>query len=142
MCFAELFTVLGGGAKVGLRKFFESKEIKELKSQIEYSPDDPEAHFRLGAAYEKSGRVEEAIIQFQETLKGNPASAEAHYNLAILYERRGEGQKAILYILKAGNLFSEKNDQINKVEARGLLREYYRKFNFKPEDFPQEIPKF
>jgi tetratricopeptide (TPR) repeat protein len=122
---------------VGLRKFFESKEIKELKARVESRPGDPAAHFNLGAEYEKAGRAEEAICEFEETLKGNANSAEAHYNLAILYESMNKGDKAIFHILKAGNLFSNKNDQVNKVEARGLLRKYYRKFNVKPEDFPK-----
>ncbi|MDA8560185.1 tetratricopeptide repeat protein [Nitrospinae bacterium] len=119
------------------RKIFESKEIKVLKAQMESTPDDPAVHFNLGAAYERVGRDKDAICEFEETLKGNPKSAEAHYNLALLYEKLGEGENAILHILKAGNLFSNKNDQVNKMEARGLLRQYYRKFNFKPEDFPQ-----
>ncbi len=122
---------------MGLRKFFESKEIKELKARVESRPGDPAAHFNLGAEYEKAGRAEEAICEFEETLKGNANSAEAHYNLAILYESMNKGDKAIFHILKAGNLFGNKNDQVNKVEARGLLRKYYRKFNVKPEDFPK-----
>jgi Flp pilus assembly protein TadD len=119
------------------KKIFESKEIKLLKAQMESTPDDPALHFKIGAAYEKAGRAKDAIREFEETLKGNPKSAEAHYNLALLYENLGEGKNAILHILKAGNLFSNKNDQVNKMEARGLLRQYYRKFNFKPEDFPE-----
>ena len=122
---------------MGLRKIFESKEIKELKARVESRPGDPAAHFNLGAEYEKAGRAEEAICEFEETLKGNANSAEAHYNLAILYESMNKGDKAIFHILKAGNLFGNKNDQVNKVEARGLLRKYYRKFNVKPEDFPK-----
>ncbi len=118
-------------------KLFENKEIKALRAQVESMPDDPAAHFNLGASYEKAGRAKDAVREFEETLKHNPKSAEAHYNLALLYEKLREGEKAILHILKAGNLFSNKNDQVNKVEARGLLRQYYRKFNFKPEDFPQ-----
>ena len=122
---------------MGLRKFFESKEIKELRARVESMPGDPAAHFNLGAEYEKVGRTEEAIREFEETLKGNTNSAEAHYNLAVLYESMNKGDKAILHILKAGNLFGNKNDQVKKVEARGLLRKYYRKFGVKPEDFSQ-----
>jgi len=121
---------------VGFKKIFESNEIKELRAQAKAMPDDPAVHFNLGAAYEKAGREKEAILEFEETLKGNPKSAEAHFNLAILYESVSQGEKAVLHILQAGNLFSNKNDQVNKVEARGLLRKYYRKFNIKPEDFP------
>jgi len=119
------------------RKLFESKEIKELRVRVESLPDDPAAHFNLGAAYARAGRAEEAVCEFEETLKGNPKSAEAHYNLAVLYESMNQGEKAILHILKAGNLFANKNDAVNKLEARGLLRQYYRKFDVKPEDFPQ-----
>ena len=122
---------------MGLRNIFESKEIKELRDRVKSMPDDPAAHFNLGAEYEKAGRAEEAICEFEETLKGNANSAEAHYNLAILYESMNKGDKAIFHILKAGNLFGNKNDQVNKVEARGLLRKYYRKFDVKPEDFSQ-----
>ena len=122
---------------MGLRKFFESKEIKELRARVESMPGDPAAHFNLGAEYEKAGRTEEAVREFEETLKGNANSAEAHYNLAVLYESMNKGDKAIFHILKAGNLFGNKNDQVKKVEARGLLRKYYRKFNVKPEDFPK-----
>ena len=122
---------------MGLRNIFESKEIKELRDRVKSMPDDPVAHFNLGAEYEKAGRAEEAICEFEETLKDNANSAEAHYNLAILYESMNKGDKAILHILKAGNLFGSKNDQVSKVEARGLLRKYYRKFDVKPEDFSQ-----
>ena len=107
---------------------------------MESLPGDPAAHFDLGAAYERAGRAEEAICEFEETLKGNPKSAEAHYILAVLYESMNNGEKAILHILKAGNLFGNKNDQVNKVEARGLLRQYYRKFDVTPEDYPQVDP--
>ena len=119
------------------KKILESKEVKMLRAQARCTPNDPEVHFNLGAAYEKVGRVKDAVFEFEETLKGNANSAEAHYNLALLYEKLNEGEKAILHILKAGNLFSNKNDQVNKMEARGLLREYYRKFDFQPEDFPK-----
>lgn len=122
---------------MGLRKIFEGKEIKQLKARVESEPDNPALHFNLGAAYEKAGRTEDAIREFEGTLKGNPNSAEAHYNLASLYESLNKGEKAIFHIIKAGNLFGNKNDPINKAEARRLSREYYRKFNVKPEDFTQ-----
>jgi tetratricopeptide (TPR) repeat protein len=116
------------------RKFFENKKIKVLKLQVESMPNDPTARFNLGVAYVKCGRYEDAIREFEETLKSNPKSAEANYNLGILYGKIDEGKKAIMHILEAGNLFSNKNDEVNKMEARGLLRQYYRKFNTQAED--------
>ena len=118
-------------------KFFESKEIKQLKARAQSMPNDPEVCFNLGTAYQKLGRYKDAVFEFEKTLKYNPMSAEAYYNLALIYENMNEGKKATLHILKAGNLFSNKNDQVNKMEARGLLRQYYRKFNIQPEDLPE-----
>ena len=74
----------------------------------------------------------------EKTIKINPNSAEAHFNLGILYESLDQGEKAIVHILKAGNLFGEKNDSVNKMESRKLLKEFYKKFGFKPEDMKTE----
>ncbi len=120
------------------KSLFENKEVKERKAELSLSPDDPAAHFNLATAYEKAGRIREAIHEFEETIKIHSHSAEAHYNLGILYENLNQGKKAIVNILKAGTLFGDKNDQTNKMESRRLLKEFYRKFGFKPEDFPDE----
>ncbi len=119
--------------KMGFRKIFESKEIKKLRARVETEPDNPALHFNLGVAYEKVGRTDEAVLEFEATLKGNLNSAEAHYNLAIIYASMNKGEKAIHHIVKAGTLFGNKNDRVNNGESRRLSREYYRKFNVKPE---------
>ena len=117
---------------------FKSKEIKQRKAELSIAPDDPATHFNLGAAYNKAGNIKEAVHEFEKTIKINPNSAEAHFNLGILYESLNQGEKAILHILKAGNLFGEKNDSVNKMESRKLLKEFYKKFGFKPEDMKME----
>jgi tetratricopeptide (TPR) repeat protein len=114
--------------------FFENKEIKERKKEMSLQPNDPAAHFNLGAAYEKAGKLEDAIKEFEETIKLHPNSAEAHFNLGILYDSVEQGDKAIMHILKAGNLFGDKNESVNKMESRRLLKEFYKKFGFKSED--------
>jgi len=115
--------------------FAESQDIKKHKKRLQNNPDDAEAHFYLASAYEEKGRFPEAIDEFRETLRLNPKSAEAHFNLGILYEKVNDGRNAIVHILKAGNLFGEKGDSGNKERALKRLRDYYRKFGFKPEDF-------
>jgi tetratricopeptide (TPR) repeat protein len=113
--------------------FFENKEIKERKKDLSIQPNDPAAHFNLGAAYDKAGKLHEAIKEFKETIKLHPNSAEAHFNLGVLYDSVKQGEKAIMHIIKAGNLFGDKNDSVNKMESRRLLKEFYKKFGFKPE---------
>lgn len=118
--------------------FFESREIKQRKAELSAAPDDPAAHFNLGTAYDKAGKIKDAVHEFEETIKLHSNSAEAHFNLGVLYENLNQGEKAIVHILKAGNLFGEKNDSANKMESRRLLKAFYKKFGFKPGDMETE----
>ena len=45
--------------------FFESKEIKQRKAELSIAPDDPATHFNLGAAYNKSWNIKEAVHEFE-----------------------------------------------------------------------------
>ncbi len=119
---------------MGLLDWFESKAMRQYKARVAQNPDDAEAHFYLGAAYEEKGNARKAIQEFREALRIHPKSAEAHFNLGVLYESLNEGKPAVYHILKAGNLFGEKGDMKNKEKARKRLREYYQKFGFTPED--------
>jgi tetratricopeptide (TPR) repeat protein len=52
-------------------------------------------HIRRGAAFERAGRIDEAITEHQKALKVNPQAVQAHINLISLYERRGQFEKAL-----------------------------------------------
>jgi len=121
--------------------FGEGKAIKKLKQRLQSNPDDAEAHFYLATEFEEKGRVQEAIDEFEATLRLNPKSAQSYFNLGILYAKNNDGKNAILNILKAGNLFSAKSDSNNKERAYKRLRDYYDKFGFRPEDFTEDIKK-
>jgi len=49
--------------------FFENKEIKNRKAELSLRPDDPAAHFNLGTAYDKAGKIRDAVKEFEETIK-------------------------------------------------------------------------
>jgi len=53
------------------------------------------AHYNLGNYLVKQGRVDEAIVQFQEALATQPANFDVHYNLANALLRRGSLDDAI-----------------------------------------------
>lgn len=110
---------------------FGGGEIKKCCQRVRDHPDDPEAHFQLGAACERRGKIPEAIDAFKETLRLAPRSAEAHFNLGVLFEKTGDGDNAIVHMNKAGTLFSERGDEGNKERARKRLRQYYEKFGFR-----------
>ena len=114
--------------------YLRIRKLSKKKTELSLRPDDPEAHFNLGAAYVKAGKIRKAVLEFEETIKFHSNSAEAHFNLGVLYGSLNEGEKAITHIIKAGNLFGEKNDAVNKMESRRLLKEFYKKFGFKAEN--------
>ncbi len=117
-------------------KGFGSGKLRECEEKALKEPENPQCHFELGTEYERRGQYPQAIEAFQQTLKLNPRSAETHFNLGVLYEISRNGRKAIFHMVQAGNLFSERNDTENKDKARKKLKEYYKQFNFHPEDNP------
>ena len=70
--------------------FFENKEIKERKKELSLQPNDPAAHFNLGTAYDKAGKLHDAIKEFEATIKIHPNSAEARPRVAAVQSFRDE----------------------------------------------------
>jgi tetratricopeptide (TPR) repeat protein len=48
---------------------------------LKVRPDDPEAHYNLGAALYQKGRITEAIGHFQKALEVRPDYADARRSL-------------------------------------------------------------
>jgi len=57
--------------------------------------DNYVAHYALGTALSKQGKLDEAIAQFQEALAIQPGRAEARYNLGNALGRNGRQDEAI-----------------------------------------------
>jgi superkiller protein 3 len=65
----------------------EAEAIRELKKAITLQPDYPDLHNYLGIAYGNAGMVDDAIEEFETSLKINPKYIKARLNLAlVLYE--------------------------------------------------------
>lgn len=62
---------------------------------IQANPDAAFAHYDLGAAYAKQGRLNEAINEYKTALKFKPDYASAHYNLGNAYAKQGRFDVAI-----------------------------------------------
>jgi tetratricopeptide (TPR) repeat protein len=65
-----------------------------LKKAVALEPSFPDSHYELGRALEQAGDVNEAIKQFEDSLRLNPKLFRAQYRLAILYKKRGDAAKA------------------------------------------------
>jgi tetratricopeptide (TPR) repeat protein len=93
--------LLMGRAQMGAREFPEA--IETLKSVVASDPEDVEARFYLGTAYEQSGQAGEAVKIFSDLLdqaKNGPESLKANQgvfeqHLAASYQDMGENEKAI-----------------------------------------------
>jgi tetratricopeptide (TPR) repeat protein len=76
------------------QQLFEQKDfpraILEFRGATQAMPRDPEAHYRLGLAYWKTGDVRSAYLSLRKATELNPAHSGAKLKLAELIAARGE----------------------------------------------------
>jgi tetratricopeptide (TPR) repeat protein len=70
-------------------------EIEDAKEEVRKYPDDAEAHFLLGYAYDELGKYKEAIKSYKQAIRIDPDYAEAHLELGIAYNITVKYKKAI-----------------------------------------------
>jgi tetratricopeptide (TPR) repeat protein len=72
------------------------------KHAIRFFPNRiPEAHYNIGNAYEREGRLDEAIEHFKKAITIKPSYARAHNNLGNAYTKKGMFGKAVAEYKKA-----------------------------------------
>jgi tetratricopeptide (TPR) repeat protein len=77
------------------------KAVHAAEQASRWSPERPEAHFVLGSAYRATGKINEAIAEFQRALRLAPNSDEAYRRLASAYTDGGRSAEAIENYKKA-----------------------------------------
>ena len=68
--------------------------LKMGRRAVELQPDSSDAHYLIGKALMKLGRVKEAVPELEFAAKHNPQDSKAHFQLALAYESLGEKDKA------------------------------------------------
>ena len=69
-----------------------------FRAAIRLKPDDAEAHYDLGVALGRQGRLYEAVAAFRAAIRLKPALAEAHYGLgSALYAQRKLDESVAAY---------------------------------------------
>jgi tetratricopeptide (TPR) repeat protein len=110
-------------------------EIRELEQkQVQY-PFDADLHFILGTNYWTLNDEKKAIEHYQRALLLEPDYHSVHWNLSSIYNHRGDGANAITHMKKAEEIFLKKEDSISLAKAREKLKEFFLKYEYKPEDF-------
>ena len=100
--------------------YYEVKEstgeaIAEYLRALDLDPVHPEAHFNLGRAYDKLGRMDEAAQEYQAALAIRPNYAKARNNLGVIYMKKGFMEEAVRELEAATEL-----DPINPASYNNL----------------------
>lgn len=95
----------------------DEKAVEAFKEAVKLDPDMPEAHFRLGLAYDAVGQETEAekeykkaIERYKKYLATNSKDAEAHYNLGQAYAGLHLYTEAVREYRQATRLKSDDSD--------------------------------
>src|SRR5437868_7552645 len=76
-----------------VRQHFQTKE-QFWRTAVDNKPNDPKAHWFLGAAFEERGDMDNAEREFRTTIRISPNFAAAHYELGKILYARGNRTEA------------------------------------------------
>lgn len=82
----------------------DSDAEASLMQAIRIAPQNPDPHYWLGRIYYEDSYVQEAIAQFQETLKLNENAYKAYDGLALCYENLGDVRLTVNTYMKGISL--------------------------------------
>jgi arylsulfatase A-like enzyme/Tfp pilus assembly protein PilF len=82
----------------------------QLEAALVRIPDSDEIHFDLATAYEHSGRIPDAIKNYQTTLRLNPNNYNANLMFGRLLGMHDDASKALPYLQKAVKLQPQSPD--------------------------------
>ena len=103
-----------------------------VRHGLEVSENNEIAHGGLGILLARKGQIDQAIREFQTTLRLNPRWAEAHYNLGILLVRKGRIDEAIDQYQEAIRLYPDYAEAYNNLgialSRKGQMDEAARQF--------------
>jgi len=71
------------------------------QSVLDVRPQSDRAHFGVGVALYREGRVDEAISQFEQAIALTPKYADAHFNLGVAYAAKDDWEAALTYYRSA-----------------------------------------
>jgi len=72
--------------------------IKLYKLSIKYKPDFGYAHYNIGCAYVKLGKLEKAKSSFLKAIEHKNDLTNAYYNLAFVYKKLNNKKKSEEYL--------------------------------------------
>lgn len=93
-----------------------------LNDVIAIDPERAAPHTNLGIVYRRTGRLDEAVREYETAIRINPADAEAYHNLGLAHRRRGAFADAERAYLRALEL---RPNQVDTHYNLGILYDLY-----------------
>jgi len=81
-----------------------NREIENQRQAIEDNPDSAVRHFNLAVLYYSQRRVDEAIAEYEASIKCDPTLARAYRKLGEVYVNIGDYERARVYAQEAAAL--------------------------------------
>ena len=107
---AEVDRVLGG-APVTEQSLADLRYTQMVvEESLRLYPPNAEAHNNLGVAFQRVGRLDDAIREHWEALRLVPDYAEAYNNLGIVAEQQGRMEEAIRFYTTALELQAQRQN--------------------------------
>jgi tetratricopeptide (TPR) repeat protein len=103
---------------------------------ISKEPVSSIAHNNLGAAYDKQGRLEDAVREYMMATQINPMYASPHNNLGTVYEKLGRTEDAIKEYMRALQI---KPDYAEVHYNMGKLYDKQRRFDIAVKEYLKAI---
>lgn len=99
----------------------ERLAVRTVRSNL----DEARRHFEAGRAFSNLGMLDEAVVEFESSLRYDPAFTEAYHYLAAIYRQLGENDEA-LQLLEDGVRFQKEVASFRFLYGQ-LLRELGRR---------------
>ena len=124
--------------KVTQTKGSVKQQVKQpTRGIIRTKQDDANNHYEQGRIYQRQGRLDDAIAEFQEAISIKPNYAEAHNNLGVTYQFQNRFDEAIAEFQQAISI------NPNYTQAQNNLKIAQLRLARKPKnrDSPQPLAK-